>query len=159
MGQRGRAQWGDGQASCRVKATPARRLSRVQRRAFPDKAVAANKRCRRGSCGPDVRHAQELSGRRRGMDSNRGSLPPSRASRRALSRSINALSPSLIRAVRPFTPERRWASCSSWSSRLRVVRIVRSSACCVALHHRVHDSTLQITIPARLLRLRSCSFR
>jgi len=48
-----------------------------------------------------------LADRRLGMGRNVGSLPPRRASRRALSRSMSARSPSWMRAVRSAIPARR----------------------------------------------------
>ena len=61
--------------------------------------------------------------RRRGTGLTRGSLPPRRASRRALSRSIRALRPSRISAVRSVRPVMRCASSSRAWSRLMVVRM------------------------------------
>jgi hypothetical protein len=62
--------------------------------------------------------------RRRGADLSRGSLPPSRASRRALSRSINAFNASRTKAVLSRSPVRASASSRSRSSKANVVRIV-----------------------------------
>jgi hypothetical protein len=60
--------------------------------------------------------------RLRGAGIRSGSLPPRRASRRALSRSINALRASRTRAGFSFKPVRAWALAMSSSSRARVVR-------------------------------------
>jgi hypothetical protein len=46
-------------------------------------------------------------GRRRGTERSLTSLPPSLASRRALSRAIKACRPACMSAVRPFTPVTR----------------------------------------------------
>ncbi len=70
--------------------------------------------------GVDQNHARD--DRRRGTARALGSLPPSRARRRALSRAIRARSPSWIRAVRSSSPDslRAWARRAS--SRFSVVR-------------------------------------
>jgi hypothetical protein len=61
-------------------------------------------------------------GRRRGTWARDGWVPPSRASRRALSRSIRAASASRTTAVFPVLPVRRCASARMSSSKARVVR-------------------------------------
>src|SRR5688500_18919762 len=63
-----------------------------------------------------------LPARRLGIGLSLGSLPPSRANRLALSRSIRARSPSCISSVRPRSPVISWASANNVSSRLIVVR-------------------------------------
>lgn len=75
---------------------------------------------------PDGRVDQNhfTADRRRGGTANSGSLPPSRASRRADSRSTRARRPSLINAVRSLVPVSRSASLRRRSSRLTVVRTV-----------------------------------
>src|SRR5262245_828152 len=73
----------------------------------------------------DQRPFRPFVRRRRGTRSE-GSVPPRRASRRALSRSINARSPSWIRAVRSLMPVRRCASARRSSSTLSVVRMISS---------------------------------
>jgi hypothetical protein len=72
----------------------------------------------RGVCDNDA-----AFGRRRGTRRSRGSLPPKRASRRALSRAIKASSPACMSAVRSLTPVTRCACASNSSSMLMVVRI------------------------------------
>jgi hypothetical protein len=62
-------------------------------------------------------------GRRRGGAFARGSLPPKRANRRALSRSIRAFKPSRTRPDFSVRPVSACASATSLSSRARVVRI------------------------------------
>src|ERR1700731_4685946 len=66
-------------------------------------------------------------GRRRGGAFACLSLPPRRASRRALSRSMRAFRPSRTRPDFSFRPVNAWASATSLSSRARVVRIRRKS--------------------------------
>ena len=65
---------------------------------------------------------QAGSGRRRGAFARSGSLPPMRASRRALSRSINALSASRMRADFSLRPVKACAFARSSSSRATLVR-------------------------------------
>jgi hypothetical protein len=76
---------------------------------------------------PDRRIDQDhlADGRRRGTSLSRGSLPPSRASRRALSRSINAINASRMSAVLSRKPVRDSAFARSPSSKANVVRIAR----------------------------------
>src|SRR4051812_20631101 len=62
-------------------------------------------------------------GRRRGTGERSGSVPPSRASRRALSRSINALKASRRRGALSETPVSARAFSSKASSRATVVRM------------------------------------
>jgi hypothetical protein len=71
--------------------------------------------------GIDQDHAEP--GRLRGTGFNCPSLPPRRARRRALSRSIKARKPSLTKAVFSATPVIRRASFSKSSSIFTVVRI------------------------------------
>ena len=61
--------------------------------------------------------------RLRGTGLRSGSLPPSRASLRALSRSINAFNASRTSADFSFTPVKASAFSSNASSRVKVVRI------------------------------------
>jgi hypothetical protein len=65
-------------------------------------------------------------GRRRGIATRSGCVPPSLARHRALSRSINAVSASRTSTVLSFVPVRRCASATSSSSSARVVLIARS---------------------------------
>src|SRR5205814_9459384 len=65
---------------------------------------------------PDGGIDEDQAGRRRRGAFARGSLPPRRASRLALSRAIRARRPSWIRAVRSCVPVRRRASSISRSS-------------------------------------------
>ena len=60
---------------------------------------------------------------RRGGAARSASLPPSRAKRRALSRSMRALSASRTRTDFSFNPVKAWAFRKRSSSRARVVRI------------------------------------
>jgi hypothetical protein len=69
-----------------------------------------------------------------------GSLPASRASRRALSRSISARSASRTSAVRSCVPVSRWASRIRSSSRLMVVRIGQ--------HRSVYASNVLQMVPS-----------
>jgi hypothetical protein len=62
-------------------------------------------------------------GRRRGTGLRPRSVPPSAASRRALSRAISAWSPACSTAVFSRSPLNSWAFASSASSMIRVVRI------------------------------------
>jgi hypothetical protein len=71
----------------------------------------------------DESHALE---RRRGGAFNRASLLPSRANRRALSRSMRAFSASLINEDFLLRPVKAWAFATRSSSRAIVVRIVTS---------------------------------
>src|SRR3981081_1395306 len=64
-----------------------------------------------------------LPKRRRGGAFSRGEVPPSRARRRALSRSIKALSASLTRADFSSMFVSSWAMASISSSRVTVVRM------------------------------------
>src|SRR3954469_4069378 len=74
---------------------------------------------------PDRAVGQDhLPKRRRGGAFNLGEVPPNRARRRALSRSINALSASLTRADFSSMFVRSWAMASISSSRVMVVRMV-----------------------------------
>jgi len=59
----------------------------------------------------------------RGIFTTDFSEPPSKAKRRALSRSIKALRPSPTRSVLFFKPESSTALAKSWSSMFKVVRI------------------------------------
>src|SRR3982074_3452536 len=61
--------------------------------------------------------------RRRGGALRQRSLPPRRANRRALSRSMRALSASRTRLDFSFKPVKAWALATSSSSRARVVRM------------------------------------
>jgi hypothetical protein len=74
---------------------------------------------------PDGRIHQyhQVLGRRRGGGFASRSLPPKRARRRALSRSINAFRASRIRLDFSFRPVKAWALATSSSSRATVVRI------------------------------------
>ena len=76
---------------------------------------------------PDRRIGQdhERAGRRRGGAFSLGSVPARRANRRALSRSMSALSASRTRLDFSFTPVNAWALATSSSSRAMVVRIAR----------------------------------
>jgi hypothetical protein len=76
---------------------------------------------------PDRRIDQDhgRAGRRRRGVFNLGSVPPSRANRRALSRSISALSASRTRLDFSFTPVKAWAFATSSSSKEMVVRMAR----------------------------------
>src|SRR5260370_24871415 len=69
----------------------------------------------------DQDHAE--ADRRRGGASRPGSLPPRRASRRALSRSMRALSASRTRLDFSLRPVKAWALATSSSSSASVVRI------------------------------------
>jgi hypothetical protein len=62
-------------------------------------------------------------GRRRAGACSPGSLPPKRASRRALSRSIKAFNASRTKLDFSVNPVNAWALAISSSSRARVVRI------------------------------------
>src|SRR6056297_876544 len=73
-----------------------------------------------------VHQSHDLAARRRGTGRSCGWLPPSFASRRALSRSISARRPSRTRAVFSSMPVIRCASASSSSSMFRVVRMIFS---------------------------------
>jgi hypothetical protein len=75
-----------------------------------------------GGIGQD--HARVV--RRRGGASRAGSLPPKRANRRALSRSIRALSASRTRRDFSSSPVKAWALATSSSSSASVVRIAAS---------------------------------
>src|SRR3954462_14910222 len=75
---------------------------------------------------PDRAVCQDhLPKRRRGGAFNLGEVPPNRARRRALSRSIKALSASLTRADFSSMFVSSWAIASISSSRVRVVRMAR----------------------------------
>ncbi|CAI10273.1 hypothetical protein p1B32 (plasmid) [Aromatoleum aromaticum EbN1] len=63
------------------------------------------------------------SGRRRGMSVSCGSEPPSRASRRALSRWMSARKASFTKADFSVMPVSAWALAKSSSSSASVVRI------------------------------------
>ena len=66
--------------------------------------------------------------RLRGIARNAGSLPPSRANRRALSRSISARNASRGKAGFSVRPDRSCAWAKSSSSNATVVRIIHSTA-------------------------------
>jgi hypothetical protein len=76
---------------------------------------------------PDRRIGQdhERAGRRRGGAFSLGWVPPRRANRRALSRSMSALSASRTRLDFSLTPVNAWALATSSSSRAMVVRMAR----------------------------------
>jgi len=86
--------------------------------------------------------------RRRGIALSCVSLPPSLAKRLALSRSISALNPAWIRAVRSFMPEISWAAFSKSSSRLIVVRILISTDDASMIHQM-----MRFVMPSRRLKL------
>jgi hypothetical protein len=68
-------------------------------------------------------YVPRAGGRRRGTGLSPRSVPPSAASRRALSRAISAWSPACSTAVFSRSPHNSWAFASSASSMIRVVRI------------------------------------
>src|SRR5271157_1734781 len=82
------------------------------------------------------------AGRRLGGALRSGSLAPNRASRRALSRSMSALSASRTRLDFSFRPVRAWALATSSSSSASVVRICRSPT-----WRRTYHQTMPKTMP------------
>ena len=92
-------------------------------------------------------HGNQLAGfdRRRGIDSSAGSEPPRRANLRALSRSINAFSPSRNKAVFSDIPVNSTACSYSKSSIFNVVRIRVSSRAHQIMHHYMHIMMLSST--------------
>ncbi len=94
------------------------RRAMAQHRVADTKVVDPDRGVDQNHCG---------SARRRGTVLRSGSVPPSLASRRALSRSIRARNPSRTRALFSVVPVRRCASASRSSSRAKVVRTSTSA--------------------------------
>jgi hypothetical protein len=88
---------------------------------FRDRLIACPQMIHPDRC---IEQDQAGSGRRREAIASSGSVPPNRASRRALSRSISALSASRTTAVFSVRPVNACALARRLSSRARVVRMI-----------------------------------